>query len=84
MLIVIWTAKHLPDIARHRILRPLQPLRGHVTSRTHKRVCHGIDKLPRDSEITNFDFSLTVDQNIARFNIAVNDFMFFPQVAKAS
>ena len=73
----------LPNITCHRILRTLQPLRGHVAPRPHKRVCHRIDKLPGDPEVANFDFPLTVDQNIARLDVAVYDFVLFSQVAKA-
>ena len=49
----------------------------HVTSGPNKSIGHGINKLSRDSKIANFDFTLAVDQNVARFYVSVDDLVLF-------
>ena len=41
----------------------------HVGSRAHKGVGHGVNELTTDTEITQLDLTLRVDQDIGWFHI---------------
>ena len=55
-------------------IKYLEPFWRHVTPGSNKSIGHGINKLSRHSKIANFDFTLAVDQNVARFYVSVDDF----------
>ena len=58
-------------------IKYLKPFWRHVTPGPNKSIGHGINKLSRDSKIANFDFTLAVDQNIARFYVSMDDLVLF-------
>lgn len=55
----------------------------HVTSGANKRVGHRIDQLSRNSKVANLDLSSTIDQNVAGFNIAVDDLVLVSQITQS-
>ena len=55
----------------------------HVTPGSNKRISHRVNQLPRNPKITNLDFSSAVDEDVAWFNITVNDLMLVSQVAQS-
>ena len=62
---------------RKKSYKYLKSFRRHVTPGPNKSIGHGINKLSRDSKIANFDFTLAVDQNVARFYVSVDDLVLF-------
>lgn len=64
--------------ARSRLLHSTagDSLRGHVTLTTNVCLCNARNQVPTDSEITDLDLTLAIDQNVRGLDVAVNDVVF--------
>jgi len=59
-------------------------LRRHVAMTADMSLGQRLDQLSGHTKITQFDLSQRVEQNICRFNVAMNDVQFFLQKPKST
>ncbi len=58
----------------------LQSFWRHIAPGADERISHRVDELSGDTEVADLDLALTIDQNVARLHVAVNDLVILAQV----
>ena len=73
-----------PHITLDRIRAALNTFRSHICARADKRVCDRVVQFTTDTKVAELDLALAINQDVARFNVAVHDAVGAVEIGQAS